>query len=157
MVGAGMGGAGMGGASIDGSAGMGGAGMNVASIGAPGMAGAGMGGADMNVASMGGAGMGSAGMGGASMGGAGMFGSSQTGSQSGIVKRWNPEKGFGFITPNGGGEDVFVHKSAISDGATLEQGSTVQFVAQWDSSRAKYRALSCSGSQLSMPGMSGSG
>ncbi|NUU18921.1 cold-shock protein [Cellulomonas humilata] len=47
----------------------------------------------------------------------------------GIVKWFNAEKGYGFITPTGGGQDLFVHFSAIqSDGyRSLEEGQGVEF------------------------------
>lgn len=52
--------------------------------------------------------------------------------QTGTVKWFNDEKGFGFITPQGGGDDLFVHFKAIeSDGfKSLKEGQTVSFVAE---------------------------
>ena len=52
----------------------------------------------------------------------------------GTVKWFNPEKGYGFISNDEGGEDVFVHFSAIQvDGfKTLEEGQKVTFDVESD-------------------------
>ncbi|MDP9867447.1 MULTISPECIES: cold-shock protein [Streptosporangium] len=47
----------------------------------------------------------------------------------GTVKWFNAEKGFGFIAPDDGSADVFVHYSAINSGGyrTLEENQRVSF------------------------------
>lgn len=48
---------------------------------------------------------------------------------SGIVKWFNDSKGFGFIAPEGGGDDLFAHFSAIQGSGfkTLKEGQRVSF------------------------------
>lgn len=50
-------------------------------------------------------------------------------STSGTVKWFNPEKGFGFIAPDDGSDDVFAHHSAIQTSGyrTLEEAQRVEF------------------------------
>ena len=47
----------------------------------------------------------------------------------GRVKWFNPTKGFGFVEPEDGGDDVFVHISAVERGGlvTLTEGQDVKF------------------------------
>ena len=51
---------------------------------------------------------------------------------TGIVKWFNASKGYGFISPSSGGDDVFAHFSAIEmEGyRTLRQGQQVEFEIQ---------------------------
>jgi CspA family cold shock protein len=54
--------------------------------------------------------------------------------QTGTVKFFNTTKGFGFITPDEGAKDVFVHVSAIQDSGLpgLEDGQRVSFETEPD-------------------------
>ena len=51
---------------------------------------------------------------------------------TGTVKWFNEQKGFGFITPDGGGKDLFVHHSNIDATGfrTLQDGQEVEFEEQ---------------------------
>ena len=66
---------------------------------------------------------------------------------TGVVKKFFEDKGFGFITPDDGGEDVFVHRSCNGEDRTayLEEGVKVNYEAEWDDRKNKYKASSCDG------------
>ena len=57
----------------------------------------------------------------------------------GTVKFFNTAKGFGFIAPEGGGKDVFVHATAVEAAGmrTLAEGQKVQFDIEPDARGAK--------------------
>eukprot|EP00808_Paulinella_micropora_P012548 g69118.t1 len=59
--------------------------------------------------------------------------------KTGVASRWN-EKGFGFIKPDDGGDDVFCHFSAIEDGNCLREGSKVEYEVEFDERKGKDRA-----------------
>ena len=69
--------------------------------------------------------------------------------KKGTVELFMQDKGFGFIIPNDGGDDVFVHRKIYGDGndrsAYLEEGQEVEFESEWDDRTGKEAATSCTG------------
>ncbi|MGI0524097.1 cold-shock protein [Rhizobium giardinii] len=59
---------------------------------------------------------------------------------TGTVKFFNGDKGFGFITPENGGTDVFVHVSALQAGSSLSEGQRVSYEIGQDRKTGKSRA-----------------
>jgi len=57
----------------------------------------------------------------------------------GTVKFFNTSKGFGFISPEGGGKDVFVHATAVESAGmrSLQEGQRVSFDIQPDARGSK--------------------
>ena len=57
----------------------------------------------------------------------------------GTVKFFNTSKGFGFIAPEDGGKDVFVHATAVEDArmGSLQEGQRVSFEIQPDAKGSK--------------------
>jgi len=61
-------------------------------------------------------------------------------SRTGVIKNWNEEKGFGFIGPDDGGEDVFCHKTALNGAEMLNRGDKVRYDEAFDERKGKQRA-----------------
>lgn len=59
---------------------------------------------------------------------------------TGTVKFFNADKGFGFITPDDGGTDVFVHVSAVLSSGTLREGQKVSYDLGQDRKTGKSKA-----------------
>ena len=61
---------------------------------------------------------------------------------TGVVKWFNGQKGFGFIQPDDGGQDVFVHISAVERAGmgTLHEGQKLSFELERDQRSGKMSA-----------------
>lgn len=75
----------------------------------------------------------------------------------GRITTWNDDNGFGFITPNGGGERVFVHISALSSRQRRPQGNElVTYECVTDGKgRAQAKAVAFVGERAVAPASSG--
>lgn len=59
---------------------------------------------------------------------------------TGTFKFFDDDKGFGFITPETGGADVFVHVSALQQGGSVSEGDKVSFEVGQDRKTGKSKA-----------------
>lgn len=80
--------------------------------------------------------------GGGGFGGGGRSAGTPAGAGSGTVKWFNPTKGFGFIRPEDGGQDIFVHVSAVEQAGLsgLNEGQAVSYDLEQDRRSGKTSA-----------------
>ena len=76
------------------------------------------------------------------------LGAVPAGKATGAVKAFNVEKGYGFIAPDGGGEDFFVHASSLLDGNALATGGRVIFKPSYDPAKMKPIAQEVTGAYI---------
>ena len=60
----------------------------------------------------------------------------------GKIKMYNEDKGFGFIQPDDGGNDVFFHVTALKEGDEIDRGVAVTFETGVDPKNGKTKAVS---------------
>merc|ERR1740123_1798022 len=66
-------------------------------------------------------------------------------ASTGVIKKFFADKGFGFVTPDDGSEDVFVHvKDNPSLGEDCQAGEKVTYDAEYDDRKGKYKGVNCS-------------
>merc|ERR1712226_1821494 len=63
---------------------------------------------------------------------------------TGTVKKFFQEKGFGFITPDDGSDDVFAHVKECPDLEGCQAGDAVSYDTKWDDRKGKYSATNVS-------------
>lgn len=84
-----------------------------------------------------------------------IFGTKDTHMTTGTVKFFNADKGYGFIAPNDGGQDAFVHISAVERAGmhTLQKDQSVSYELETDQ-RGKTSAVNLQAAIISTPVMS---
>ena len=65
-------------------------------------------------------------------------------SSAGTIKKFFEEKGFGFITPDDGSEDVFAHVKECPDLEGAQPGDAVYYDTKYDDRKGKYNATNLS-------------
>merc|ERR1712190_555803 len=61
--------------------------------------------------------------------------------ENGVIARWNFDKGFGFIKPEGDTGDLFAHVSALTDGdGSVQDGDSVSYMREYNAGRGKWQA-----------------
>ena len=63
---------------------------------------------------------------------------------TGTVKKFMEDKGFGFITPDNGGEDVFIHIKQCNGAESLSEGDKVTYDEEWNDRKGKNAGANCS-------------
>jgi len=74
---------------------------------------------------------------------------------TGVVVSWMDSRGFGFIKPDKGGDDVFCHISSLNDGDALGEGDVVEYEEFYDDRSQKPQARSVTGGRTAKHGQRG--
>merc|ERR1712072_490334 len=64
-------------------------------------------------------------------------------SSTGTIKKFFEDKGFGFITPDDGSEDVFIHIKQCNGATELNVGDAVSYDNEWNDRKGKNQATNC--------------
>ena len=65
-------------------------------------------------------------------------------ARTGFVKSWSMEIGWGFIAPEGGGADIFLHATALKEASPgLKVGDKVRYAEETDERKGKKRSSEC--------------
>ena len=66
-----------------------------------------------------------------------------SGAMTGTVARFMPDKGYGFITPDDGGEDIFIHIKQCNGAESLSAGDIVTYDNEWNDKKGKAQGNNC--------------